>query len=48
MNPTTKSVTERGAWKALVFHYENVRELHLPKLFADDPTCGERMALERM
>ena len=29
MDPTTKSVTERGAWNALVAHYRNVRELHL-------------------
>src|ERR1044071_2221241 len=43
MNPTTTSVTERRAWKALVAHFQNVRELHLRKLFADDPTRGERM-----
>jgi len=46
MDPTTKSVTERGAWKALRAHYQNVRELHLRKFFADDPTRGERMTLE--
>ena len=46
MNPTTKSVTERGAWNALVAHYQNVRELHLRKLFADDPTRGKRMTIE--
>src|SRR6266576_3308801 len=45
MNPTTKSVTERGAWNALVAHHQNVRELHLRKLFADDPTRGERMTI---
>jgi glucose-6-phosphate isomerase len=45
MNPTTKSVTERGAWNALVAHHQNVRELHLRKLFADDPTRGERMTV---
>ena len=46
MDPTTKSVTERGAWNALVAHYQNVRELHLRKLFADDPTRGKRMTIE--
>jgi glucose-6-phosphate isomerase len=46
MNPTTQSVTERRAWKALVAHHQNVRELHLRELFADDPTRGERMVAE--
>ena len=39
-------LTERQAWKALAAHYENVRELHLRKLFADDPKRGERMTAE--
>jgi glucose-6-phosphate isomerase len=39
-------LTERQAWKALEAHYQNVRELHLRKLFADDPTRGERMTAE--
>src|SRR5215468_7119696 len=30
------------AWKALESHYKKVRKLHLRKLFADDPTRGER------
>ena len=30
-------LTERPAWKALEAHYQQVRELHLRKLFADDP-----------
>ena len=46
MNPTTKSITERGAWNALVAHYQNARELHLRKLFGDDPTRGKRMTIE--
>src|SRR5512132_4030148 len=45
---TTKSLTQRRAWKALVAHYQNVRDLHLRKLFADDPTRGERMSAEAM
>ena len=46
MDPTTKSVTERSAWKALVAHYQKIRDLHLRKLFADDPARGERMTVE--
>ena len=39
-------LTKRKAWKALQTHYENVRSLHLRKLFADDPKRGERMTAE--
>jgi glucose-6-phosphate isomerase len=39
-------LTERPAWKVLEAHYKNVRELHLRKLFADDPKRGERMTAE--
>jgi len=39
-------LTERQAWKALEAHHKNVRELHLRKLFADDPWRGERMTAE--
>ena len=45
-DPTTKSVTERGAWKALIAHYQNVRELQLRRLFTEDPTRGERMTIQ--
>ena len=40
------SLTERKAWKALTAHYEKVRDVHLRKLFADDPRRGERMTAE--
>src|SRR5215467_5174275 len=46
MNSTTQTVTERSAWKTLVAHYQKIRDLHLRKLFADDPKRGERMTLE--
>src|SRR5262249_45564265 len=46
MDKKTRSSTERHAWNALVAHYQEVRELHLRKLFADDPTRGERMTIE--
>ena len=46
MTTGTQSVTASSAWKALEAHYEKVRELHLRKLFADDPKRGERMVVE--
>ena len=39
-------LTERKAWKALGAHHQNIREVHLRKLFADDPKRGERMTAE--
>jgi glucose-6-phosphate isomerase len=39
-------LTKRKAWKALQTHYEQLRGLHLRKLFADDPKRGERMTAE--
>jgi glucose-6-phosphate isomerase len=46
MNNKTKSLTETKAWNALVAHHQEIRDLHLRKLFADDPNRGERMTLE--
>jgi glucose-6-phosphate isomerase len=48
MSRTTqiKPLTERPAWKALAAHFKKVHELHLRKLFADDPTRGERLTVE--
>jgi len=45
---TTKipQLTKLAAWQALETHYPKVRELHLRKLFADDPKRGERMKTE--
>jgi len=48
MDKKTKSPTERPAWNALDAHYQKVRDLHLRKLFADDPTRGERMTVEAL
>ncbi|MGO9107980.1 MAG: glucose-6-phosphate isomerase [Thermoguttaceae bacterium] len=39
-------LTTLGAWQALEAHCAKVRELHLRKLFADDPKRGERMTVE--
>ncbi|PYL20283.1 MAG: glucose-6-phosphate isomerase, partial [Verrucomicrobia bacterium] len=46
MDSTTKSLTERGAWNALIAHHQKIRDLHLRQLFADDPTRGERMTVD--
>src|SRR5258705_9295286 len=48
MNPTIKPLSERQAWNALAAHHQSVRELHLRKLFADDPKRGERMTAEAL
>ena len=46
MTTAIAPLTTRAAWKALEAHYSKIRDLHLRTLFADDPTRGERMALE--
>ena len=38
--------TQRPAWQALLSHHQDIKELHLRKLFADDARRGERMTLE--
>jgi glucose-6-phosphate isomerase len=43
---TTQPLTARLAWKGLETHYRQVRDLHLRKLFADDPKRGERLTAE--
>src|SRR6059058_3178942 len=48
MNPTIEPLTERQAWNALAAHHQKVRDLHLRKLFADDPTRGERMTIDAL
>ncbi len=39
-------LTTRPAWKALQSHYPEVQQLHLRKLFADDPQRGKRLNLQ--
>src|SRR5262245_4143815 len=46
MDKKTKSLTEHRAWNALVSHHQTVRDLHLRKLFTDDPKRGERMTVD--
>jgi glucose-6-phosphate isomerase len=38
-----RSAVGSPAWKDLESHYKEIQELHLRKLFADDPTRGERL-----
>jgi glucose-6-phosphate isomerase len=40
------ALNKRPAWKALKAHYQEVRGLHLRKLFEDDPRRGEHMCVE--
>src|SRR5713226_4648223 len=44
INPTP--LTQRPAWQALEAHYQNMRNLHLRTLFAENPRRGERFAAE--
>jgi glucose-6-phosphate isomerase len=46
MTTSIPQLTKLPAWQALEAHYPKVRELHLRKLFADDPERGERMTAE--
>ena len=39
-------LARRPSWQALEANYPKVREIHLRKLFADDPKRGERMTVE--
>jgi glucose-6-phosphate isomerase len=43
---TITPLTQRAAWIALGHHLEEVREVHLRTLFAEDPARGERMTAE--
>jgi glucose-6-phosphate isomerase len=40
------SLTARPAWKALAAHAQQIQPRHLRQLFAEDPTRGERMAVD--
>ncbi len=39
-------LTQLSAWQALQAHYQQISQLHLTALFADDAKRGERMAIE--
>ncbi len=42
----TRPLRERPAWKALEAHHEKLQDIHLRRLFADDPGRGERLTIE--
>src|SRR5664280_2708869 len=46
MKTNIPQLTKLPAWQALEAHYPKIQELHLRKLFADDPKRGERMTTE--
>src|SRR5579883_3023736 len=41
-----RPLKERPAWKALEAHYQQIRDVHLRTLFAQNPQRGERFAAE--
>jgi glucose-6-phosphate isomerase len=46
MKTNIPQLTKLPAWQALEAHYPKIQELHLRKLFADDPKRGERLTSE--
>ena len=46
MTARIEPLPARKAWKALEAHQKKIREVHLRKLFADDPQRGTRMTAE--
>jgi glucose-6-phosphate isomerase len=46
MTTTIAPVTQLDAWKALEAHAFKTHELHLQKLFAEDPERGKRLTIE--
>jgi glucose-6-phosphate isomerase len=46
MTTLLRSVVSRPVWKSLEAHHGKMRELHLRKLFTDDPKRGERFVIE--
>ena len=43
---STTPLPDRPAWKALEAHAQKMRDVHLRRLFADDPGRGERLTAE--
>jgi len=42
----TEALTRRPAWQALEAHYQQMKDVHLRTLFAQDPARGERLVAE--
>ncbi len=45
-SPSPTPLRDRPAWGRLRSHFEQIRDLHLRDLFADDPGRGERLVAE--
>ena len=43
---STHALRDRPAWKALEVHLPKMRDVHLRRLFADDPGRSERLTAE--
>ena len=46
MTMGTQPLTRRPAWQALQAHYQQLKDVHLRTLFAQDPGRGERLVAE--
>jgi len=46
MTSSTSALRARPAWAALERHFEEIRDVHLRDLFAEDPGRGERLVAE--
>ena len=46
MTTGAEPLTRRPAWQALDAHYQQMKDVHLRTLFAQDPTRGERLVAE--
>ena len=46
MTTSGSQLTKRAAWSALEAHYSRIKDVHLRKLFEDDPQRGERLHTE--
>ncbi len=42
----THPLTQRPAWQALAAHFDQIHQVHLRTLFADDPQRGQRLTAE--
>jgi glucose-6-phosphate isomerase len=43
---TRTALTQSSAWLALKAHFETIKDVHLRRLFVDDSSRGQRLALE--
>ena len=46
MTTNTALLTQRPVWKEIEAHYQKIKDIHLRRLFAEDPQRGERFSVE--